>query len=52
MNLISGNPYGFMRFVRAIQDNSVRLAVYMFFFWRLAKWGKNDARELLGRIDM
>ena len=52
MNLITGNPYGFQRFARALQDNSLKLAVYMFFFWRLAKWGTEDARDLLKRIGM
>ena len=28
----------------------MKLAVYLFFFWRLAKWGTEDARDLLRRI--
>ena len=50
LNLMTGNPYAFQRFVRTIKDNGIKLGVYLIFFWRLAKWGADDARELLKRI--
>ena len=52
ITFITGNPYGFPRFMRTIQDNGFKLTIYFFFFWRLAKWGTEDARELLKKIDI
>ena len=52
MNLVAGNPYGYLRLMRAVQDNSVKLAVYAVFFWTLARSGAADSRELLKRVGM
>ena len=51
-NLIAANPLGLHHFMRALQENSLRISLLALAFWRLAKWGSNDAKELLQRIGM
>ena len=46
------NPLGLHHFMRHVQENSLKLSLVALCFWRLAKWGSNDARELLNRIGM
>ena len=50
MNFLVGDPYGFQRFLRAIHSNGLSLVIYMVAFWKLAKFGTSDAKELLLRI--
>ena len=44
------NPLGLRHLMLAIQDNSLRMSLLAICFWRLAKWGSSDSRELLKRI--